>query len=192
MKIKNDMGNRYEGSVGKQVTAATWKGRNYIKKYTKPSNPNTVNQQRVRGYFAAAVAWWKTLTADQKAAYGDKTRADKTNVSGFNTMVSSYVKILEAGNEYAEPAAGHRTVLEDVTENPIEDAIITVRKTGQSTDYQESSTDALGVVNGAICAEDERYDLIISATGYVTDVKENYTAAYIWPAAGEETHLVPV
>jgi len=185
------MGNRYSGTVGKQVTAASWKGRGYLKKYTKPSNPNTVNQQRVRGYFAAAVAAWKALTAAQKSAYGDKARADKTSVSGFNTMVSSYVKILEAGDAYTAPSEGTITVKDSDTGNPIEGATILTRKQGQSTDYQQKTTDALGQDTAALCEEDENYDMFFIAPGYTTYSTTNQTAADLWPTIGT-VGLAPV
>ena len=176
MKVKNDFGSRFEGTIGKQMTASTWKGRNYLKKYTKPSNPNTAAQQTVRVYFANAVALWKTLTTAQKDAYADKTRADKTNISAFNTMISNYSRLLNAGESYDEPEEGTMTINDSVTSNPIEGVLITIRKAGQSTDYQVKITDALGENTAAICVEDENYDIILSAAAYITDTKESKTA----------------
>lgn len=126
------------------------------------------------------MALWKTLSAYQKAAYADKARADKKNISGFNTMVSSYVTTLRAGDAYNAPPAGEIMVKDSVTAANIEGAIITIRKTGQSTDYQMKVTDATGKATAAICVEDQNYDLICTALGYTPYSDANLTAIGVW------------
>lgn len=97
-------------------------------------------------------------------------------------MVSSYVSTLEAGDAYTAPSEGDMMVKEVTTEDPIEGATITVRKAGQSTDYQIKTTDAEGKVTAAICAEDENFDFFITATGYEPYFSLNHTAALLWAA----------
>lgn len=53
----------WEGKVG-QTVGAKWKNLSTIRTYTKPSNPNTSDQQKVRGVFAQMTSF-VALFADQ-------------------------------------------------------------------------------------------------------------------------------
>ena len=53
----------WEGKVG-QTVGAKWKNLSTIRTYTKPSNPNTADQQKVRGVFAQMTSF-VALFADQ-------------------------------------------------------------------------------------------------------------------------------
>lgn len=53
----------WEGKVG-QTVGAKWKNKSTIRTYTKPSNPSTAGQQKVRGVFASMTAF-VALFADQ-------------------------------------------------------------------------------------------------------------------------------
>lgn len=53
----------WEGKVG-QTVGAKWKNLSTIRTYTKPSNPNTSDQQKVRGVFAQMTTF-VALFADQ-------------------------------------------------------------------------------------------------------------------------------
>ena len=90
------------GTIYKTLTASIWKGRNYIRGYFRPSNPNTDNQIVQRGKMAAAVAAWQALVAvtPDSGAGGDEEYKDKWNVaardvyppiSGFNYYVMQYL-----------------------------------------------------------------------------------------------------
>ena len=89
------------GTIYKALTASIWKGRNYIRGYFIPTNPNTAAQQTQRALMAAAVTGWQGLTAVTPAsgALGDEMYKDKWNVaardvyppiSGFNYYVMQY------------------------------------------------------------------------------------------------------
>ncbi len=89
------------GTIYKSLTASIWKGRNYIRGYTIPSNPNTAAQQAQRALMASAVAGWQGLTAvtPDSGAGNDETYKDKWDVaardvyppiSGFNYYVMQY------------------------------------------------------------------------------------------------------
>jgi len=95
-------------------------------------------------------------------------------------MVSSYVKTLRAGDTYHAPSAGDIMVKDSVTAANIEGAIITIRKTGQSTDYQVKVTDASGRIDAAICKEDENYDLFCTAIGYEMYTDTNLPGTGVW------------
>lgn len=53
----------WEGKVG-QTVGAKWKNKSTIRTYTKPSNPSTAGQQKVRGVFAQMTTF-VALFADQ-------------------------------------------------------------------------------------------------------------------------------
>lgn len=90
------------GTIYKALTASIWKGRNYIRGYFRPTNPNTAAQQTQRTLMATAVAAWQALTAvtPDSGAGNDEIYQDKWNeaardvyppISGFNYYVSQYI-----------------------------------------------------------------------------------------------------
>ena len=90
------------GTIYKTLTASIWKGRNYIRGYFVPTNPNTAAQQVQRALMAVAVAAWQALTAETPAsgALADSLYKDKWNVaardvyppiSGFNYYTKEYL-----------------------------------------------------------------------------------------------------
>lgn len=58
-----------EGSVGESITFSQWRGVKYAKRYTKPSNPNTMGQQLTRGIFATLNQFWKMAPAGMVDAW---------------------------------------------------------------------------------------------------------------------------
>jgi len=99
------------GSSG-NVTAATWKGRQYVRQRVTPANPNTNDQQAQRK------AWTRVVECFQGIAVIVKTFLDKVGsdqaLSGYNVMMSASVKderdtfghdIIPA-NRYLDPVAG--------------------------------------------------------------------------------------
>ena len=50
-----------QGSVGKSVVFASWRGVPYVRQHVNPSNPNTQAQQAVRGTFAQLDEQYKRL-----------------------------------------------------------------------------------------------------------------------------------
>jgi hypothetical protein len=98
-KISNVFGTTFSGRIGKKMIASSWKGHEYIKTYVKPHNPNTRNQQRARGRFAAAVEAWQGFSGMQQEFY-DRIAE---RMSGFNLFISRYVKAVRAGEEPETP-----------------------------------------------------------------------------------------
>jgi len=74
------------GTVGNVLTACTWKGVAYMRKWFIPSNPQTAKQTNVRTALALLVAEWNTETDNTKAAWD--SFAEGTGKSGFNHYVS--------------------------------------------------------------------------------------------------------
>lgn len=53
------------GTIGDALTYSAWRGVQYVRTRVVPNNPNTTNQQEVRGVFRTLAAWWNrapTLT----------------------------------------------------------------------------------------------------------------------------------
>ncbi|MDI6917873.1 MAG: DUF6266 family protein, partial [Thermoplasmatales archaeon] len=94
MKIKNIFGNEYSGTIGDVVTAASWKGIRYIRKWFKPTNPRTELQIDHRELFDRAVDSWHDLTGLQKEAY-DRAAVKMT---GFNLYVKRHIEDALAGS----------------------------------------------------------------------------------------------
>ena len=81
------------GTVGKTLTASTWKGREYMKQRFVPHNPKSVRQVARRATMADGVSKWKYRTDLVSAAaktlwasYGDKHQ-----ISGFNRFMKFYM-----------------------------------------------------------------------------------------------------
>jgi len=90
------------GTIYQALTASIWKGRNYIRGYRIPTNPNTAAQQTQRELMATAVAAWQALTEVKPAsgALGDENYKDQWDlaaadcyppISGFNYYTSQYL-----------------------------------------------------------------------------------------------------
>jgi len=89
------------GKFADTMVASIWKGRNYMRKYVIPTNPNTVAQQTHRAVFADAVAAWKDLPAtDEDIESGLQTSKEAWNsaagdcsppISGANYFVHAWI-----------------------------------------------------------------------------------------------------
>jgi len=90
------------GTIYKSLTASIWKGRNYIRGYFRPTNPNTAAQIVQRDLMAAAVAAWQALTGTKPAsgAGDDSLYKDQWDIaardvyppiSGFNYYTMQYL-----------------------------------------------------------------------------------------------------
>ncbi|MBA7638892.1 hypothetical protein ES703_46556 [subsurface metagenome] len=176
MKVINNLGNEYNGTIGKAVTAATWKGRNYFKKHFTPANPKTERQREVRGFFKSAVTAWQGFTAIEKGAYRWAERYAKKAISAYNTMIGDFVTVRKAGVPYTSPPSDPVQVGEVGTRDPIENAHVIIRKRGQTTIYYEEYTNAEGNCQSSLIVRDQNYDVSITATGYKDYLNEDMTA----------------
>ncbi len=89
------------GTIFKTLTASIWKGRNYIRGYFIPANPNTAAQQAQRLLMKTAVSTWQGMAATMPASppLGAEYYKDQWNVaardvyppiSGFNYFTMQY------------------------------------------------------------------------------------------------------
>ena len=113
----------WEGKVG-QTVGAKWKNLSTIRTYTKPSNPNTADQQKVRGVFAEMTSF-VALFADQikylsalntsgQSVRNAIIQANKAQIMGgaFNkdTLIISKGGLQKVAGEAATQTAGKVTV----------------------------------------------------------------------------------
>lgn len=82
------------GTVGKILTAGTWKGIAYMREWFTPANPRTPAQVQQRTYFATAVTMWHAEDAPTQLAW--KTYVAGQALTGFNAYVKFVVDVLVA------------------------------------------------------------------------------------------------
>lgn len=70
------------GTIGKAFTASKWKGRNYMRRHTVPSNPRSDNQTSNRAMIAFLAIYWRSMSALNQALWNDL--ASQGNFSPFN------------------------------------------------------------------------------------------------------------
>ena len=74
------------GSIADSVVFSSWKGRTYIRKHVKPSNPKSAAQTGFRAAFSYLSKQWQNLSAANQATYD--ALAAELNVSPFNAYLS--------------------------------------------------------------------------------------------------------
>lgn len=116
----------WEGKVG-QTVGAKWKNLSTIRTYTKPSNPNTADQQKVRSVFAQMTSF-VALFADQikyssalntsgQSVRNAIIQANKAQIMGGTfdkaTLIISKGGLQKVAGESANQAAGKVTITWD-------------------------------------------------------------------------------
>jgi hypothetical protein len=77
------------GRIG-NVVFYTNRGRQCVRTYVVPRNPDTAAQRAVRRSFGDAVRSWQAMSQDEQYAYTRKARS--LNISGYNLYISNYLK----------------------------------------------------------------------------------------------------
>lgn len=73
------------GTIAGTITAAKWKGRNYMRQTVKPSNPKSAGQTATRAMFKFLGQIWATMATQQKTSWEELASA--TNITAFNAFV---------------------------------------------------------------------------------------------------------
>jgi len=86
------LGKNPRGTIGKQITFASWKGIGVAKVRPIPSNPKTSAQTTQRNNFKALVTEWhhEDRTATDKEAWDLRASRQSRPMSGFNLFMSLY------------------------------------------------------------------------------------------------------
>lgn len=75
------------GSIAGAIVFSKWKGRNYVRRLVKPSNPKSGPQVGVRSMFKFLAQNWAALTTAEQATW--EALADASVISPFNAYMSS-------------------------------------------------------------------------------------------------------
>jgi len=73
------------GQIGKALVFAAWKGRNYVREYFIPQNPQSATQVNVRTAMTLLSKIYSGLSSAQKEAL--ETAAAALNMSGMSLMM---------------------------------------------------------------------------------------------------------
>lgn len=103
MKIRNALGIRLSGAFGKSFITSSWKGTNYLRRYSAPRGPPSDLQKEQRRRFAVATDAWKRLSAKEREAWN--RRAVGRRMSGYNLFIRKFF----AASRAALPAATRTT-----------------------------------------------------------------------------------
>lgn len=79
------------GSIAGAMTFSKWKGINYVRIKSKPSNPQTAGQTTQRTAFSAAVAGWHALLESVQTDWNNRAKALGLTMSGFNFYVQQHI-----------------------------------------------------------------------------------------------------
>jgi len=88
MKVWNIFGSKFSGTLGKEIVASSWKGKKYLREYVVPEDPKTVLQLEHRQIWREAVAAWRALPDEERAACDREAKG----MTGFNLFVGRYVR----------------------------------------------------------------------------------------------------
>lgn len=73
------------GQLGEAVVYSKWKGREYVREYTIPQNPQSTTQTNVRYAWELLVAKWQSLTPTDWDNWD--LFANQFKMSGFNQFI---------------------------------------------------------------------------------------------------------
>jgi hypothetical protein len=88
-----------QGTLSKTlITFRTWKERQVLEDYPKPTYTRTSKQDEIRSWYKQGCEEWKKLTPEQKEAY--KEKASKLGLTAFNVFMSEWLKLPKAVFKY--------------------------------------------------------------------------------------------
>lgn len=86
------------GKIADSMVFGGWKGIAWVREYFIPQNPNTAEQQWIRGIFTDSVLGWQDLDAAEKAAWQTAIDAKGLAMSGFNYYMGEYIDAMKVGD----------------------------------------------------------------------------------------------
>jgi hypothetical protein len=138
------------------VVGSTWKGRNTLRAYAKPSNPKSASQVTQRGLFAFVVAVASLILETVVKPFNNPFAS---GISGFNDFCKRNLLLVSSSTDYA----GLK-----VTEGNLEGAAITAAENNAGTVAMTFSQTIAG--NGLLT--DYAYGLVIDSgndVAYISD-----------------------
>jgi hypothetical protein len=84
------------GQLGGAIVFSKWKGRNYVRQYVIPSNPNTDGQIAVRARMKFLAQIWASVAAPAQASWDAAAAAGQ--YSAFNAFSKANSRLIGEGN----------------------------------------------------------------------------------------------
>lgn len=110
VKLKSPFFSDMRGKLGESGVFSMWKGRLYLRSYTKPANPQTNSQQAGRMLLKELVQRWQATCAGDTETADWNEQALPYQISGYN-LFTKY----GARSEVSVPESGSTGVAFDVT-----------------------------------------------------------------------------
>ncbi len=151
MKVRNIFGTTFRGQIGKKLVASSWKGKEYIRAYTKQRVSKTDEQLEQRALFKEAVQAWQVLTDRQQDFYD--SMAD--GMTGFNLFVSRYIRAVRNEQEPEIPIPMSWTTHDG---KPVSYGRLVVLQGGKTV-FNDSLKDARGEI--ALTPSDAPYVFVL-------------------------------
>lgn len=152
-------------SIGKTVVYSNWKGIPYARRWVQPANPNTADQQAVRGVFKWLMAVWSYMPASAQEAWN--AYAAGQPMTGRNAFAKFNVSPLQGEadltNFLFSPSARSGPVAGGATFTPGDD-LVTVDITAPSLPAGWTIVEAIAA---AIRQQDPSSGLLYTVTGGV-------------------------
>ena len=98
-KWKSPIFSDIRNKLGENVVFSMWKGRQYMRSYTKPANPKTLAQTANRLHMKALVSYWQTNIA----TYAGMVK--KWNAAGLTDLISGFNRFIKLGRGTVCPTA---------------------------------------------------------------------------------------
>lgn len=94
------------GKIGNALVYFRIKGRDVVRRWLVPHNPESADQVEQRLYFSQGVDNWQSLDGATQILWDDYADTTGQGWSGFNAMMSRYINYIldEAGDPHDEPA----------------------------------------------------------------------------------------
>ena len=142
-----------EGSVGESITFSQWRGVRYAKRYTKPSNPDTVAQQTTRGIFAMLNQFWKLAPAGLVNSW--TAFAKGRSFVNRNAFIGQNVKLLrnngapvDMADFIASPGSGGAAPATSIAITPGSgELVVSVGQPSVATGWTIAAADAVAFLN---------------------------------------------
>jgi len=90
------------GKIADTLIFEVWKGKKIVKKYARPSNPDTAKQQVQRSYMAPVIEAWHNdgYTIEDKEAWDKYAKIIKVNATGYNMFTRFKINAQKEANTW--------------------------------------------------------------------------------------------
>lgn len=124
MRVRNSLGSKFSGTIGKDTVAVEGPTTNYLREYVVPHDPKSERQLEQRSRLRQAVEAWQRMSFVQQAFY---RHLDSPRI-GYHVFLGRAVDALVAGQPIETPAE----LTWAVEGGPVEKGRLLVRRRGST------------------------------------------------------------